>query len=161
MREPSLRVITPLGWRVEKVRRRRMRVGEGRPSGQTQVWLEKFEGMLRVLREGGEVGVFYPWGSGSFPPREMAREFLEDKRWLWLPTYGGFIRLGDGPIERGSKPLMDFRPGEFFLTLERVRMPGFSSFDHVGWGRRVCVRIPDGLVTLSDKFAKARLGVAS
>lgn len=156
MREPGLRVITPVGWRVEKVRRRRIpTTGRTQPS-KTAEWLDRLQAMAKVLASGGEIGKFYAWGGGNYPPRELARLALNDKRWIWLPTYGGFLRLADEPVWEHSKPWSQFGPGEFFLSIERNRMPGFCCFEHAGWGKRVNVRMPEGAVSLVDKAAMAR-----
>ncbi len=151
VREPELRVITPVGWRIEKVVRKRIPRAVGAPVKRDGGWLTRYHEYLKTLKEGGEVGRFYPWEGGQVPPRGIQDVLLGDKRWVWLPTYGGVIRLADGPSDVFERSPADFKAGEFYLSGARCRIPGFATAQHDMWPDRVVVRLPDGIQSIADR----------
>lgn len=156
--------VTPVGFRVERTyARRRMRASpEGRVVGikagpEYRRALDTCIARMKAVEGLGEAGVgsFVWYAKTGAQPSLLAEVYARDRRWAWIPSQGGYVRLA--PNESPAlRPLMDFKPGEFAGCTNRGRTPGFASVTHLGFDTpRVRVRLPDPEVIEAAKKGMA------
>lgn len=74
-------------------------------------------------------------------PAALAAHVGQDRRWAWVPSLGGLIRLADGPCEGVDTCVGDMEAGDFFQDGSKGRIPGFGASQHPQWGW-IKVRLP-------------------
>lgn len=154
----------PPGFRVERaeVRRRMRESPENRVVGikagpEYRALLDDCIRKMRAVEGLGEAGVgsFVWYARTGRQPTLLAELYAHDKRWAWIPSLGGYVRLA--PEESDPlRPLMDFKAGEFVGCTNRGRIPGFASVTHPGFDTpRIRVRLPEPGVIERAKGAPA------
>jgi hypothetical protein len=143
---------TPPGFRVERNdTRRRMRASpENRVVGikagpEYRRALDTCIARMKAVEGLGEAGVgsFVWYAKTGAQPSLLAEVYARDRRWAWIPSLGGYVRLAAEESEP-LRPLMDFKAGEFAGCTNRGRTPGFASVTHLGFDTpRIRVRLPE------------------
>lgn len=153
----------PAGFRVEREEvRRRMREASGTGKGvkagpEYRAALDGCIARMRAVEALGDAGVgsFVWYARTGSQPALLAEKYGSDRRWAWIPSQGGYVRLAREEADHLT-PLMDFEPGAFVGCTSQGRVPGFASVIHPGFDTpRIRVRMPEPGVIAAAKGGMA------